>query len=513
MEKAEPIIAKPIIDPPSKVTTLKRQGTHRRAISLSVSFQHKPPSINLQNTGSSIIDSPRLSPTSPSIDDTSPLDSPSAGRNSPILSPNRHAAFEFGDDIVDSVPETISGPLPICLSPTSPTSISNLPPFPPRRNSNFNPDHLTSPMNPMILHKTLINSCVSLEYLHNLLHHGAIEFINYPDTHGRTPLHISSKMGSILLTRLLLTHGADPSIARNDQKTPLHIAASIPSFEMCALLLAYRADVTALDSNSRTPLLEAVETGHYETVKLLLDTCFNLPNSHLLASLQIAGVRGTSKIFKILLDRLNDVINKDVVHASAYGGDVEIAQMVVKKFPPHLFPEMIFATEIALQRGNVSFAKILVESGFPLSFPSTSGLKKTPIHWLSEYIDTHQLSDDKINEIAKFVCSCESFDFNLEDEDEDIAGDSLWILFVKHYNLDFCKKAATTMIKAGYCPQAPVSGLEHYIITQEDDIKFLWVSKGKNSLTDALPSEILNKVRSWVYANDITSPYTFDSSP
>ena len=42
-----------------------------------------------------------------------------------------------------------------------------------------------------------------------LLEHGADA--NYPDNHGRTPLHIASQRGFIDIVRLLLHHGADPN--------------------------------------------------------------------------------------------------------------------------------------------------------------------------------------------------------------------------------------------------------------------------------------------------------------
>ena len=71
---------------------------------------------------------------------------------------------------------------------------------------------------------------------------------------GFTPLHLSSRVGNVHVTALLLERGADVSCATADGWTPLHGAAVEGELGTVRLLLERGADPTATTNAGRTPL-------------------------------------------------------------------------------------------------------------------------------------------------------------------------------------------------------------------------------------------------------------------
>ncbi|KAJ1564396.1 hypothetical protein HK096_008176 [Nowakowskiella sp. JEL0078] len=480
--------------PPANEPALpvKRRNSHRRAVSMTFAVS-LPKSLSGADTPKAMVDMFAIPESNPSSPSSSPRMTGTATFpgfsqfESVPRSPKRTSITELSN-----LPSQF-GPFPICHSLTAHPTPSNILPLPNlKRHTSLKTDAKTSPY---ILHLSLINSCASLDYLHALLHRGAMDNINTRDNHGRTPLHIAVTIGSVSITRLLLSHGADPNVRRKDRRTALHLAAAIPSFEMCALLLAHRADATAVDVRSRTPLLDAVESGHYDTVKLLLDTCAALPREHRLAALQVSGIAGTARVFKLLLDELEDSVDADVVCAAAYGGDLEIAAMVCAR--RNRTEDVGRAVDIALQNAKFGFATALVADGGVVS-------DLNPVALLAEWID-NKVEVKRLRQIAEF-CVAWKGDGYVDDDD---VGDTLWALFVQHWNDEVCRKAGERMLVTGYRPAGPVSGMEQWIITEQDDVMFNWVAKTKNVITEKLPVEVLARIRFWVYANDVVKPYCY----
>lgn len=102
---------------------------------------------------------------------------------------------------------------------------------------------------------------------------------------GATPFLRAAQSGDIALMKLLLEHGADPSIATNAKVTPLMVASGIgwvegvtyewskqSTLEAVKLLLDLGADVNAQDLlDGRTALMGAAHKGRNDVIQLLVE--------------------------------------------------------------------------------------------------------------------------------------------------------------------------------------------------------------------------------------------------
>ena len=50
------------------------------------------------------------------------------------------------------------------------------------------------------------------------------KYVNEPDKHGTTPLHLAAKRWNVALLKLLLAHQGDVTAKNRDGETPLHLA-------------------------------------------------------------------------------------------------------------------------------------------------------------------------------------------------------------------------------------------------------------------------------------------------
>jgi len=137
-----------------------------------------------------------------------------------------------------------------------------------------------------------------LDYLKLLIAHGANANARVKDstetrtifTHqwlyedGATAFLRAAQSGDITVMRLLLSAGADPTIATANNTTPLMVASGIgwvegvtnersakENLEAIKLLLELGADVNAVDGDGRTALHGAAHKGRSEVVQLLVD--------------------------------------------------------------------------------------------------------------------------------------------------------------------------------------------------------------------------------------------------
>jgi ankyrin repeat protein len=104
--------------------------------------------------------------------------------------------------------------------------------------------------------------------------------ISLRNTSGKTPLHgiltnfSPSPEGKVIETvRRLLEYGADPNIRCDggSGSTPLHLASFGGSLEVTRLLLSYGANIDEKDGEGKTPFRLASSYGHNEIMRLLLE--------------------------------------------------------------------------------------------------------------------------------------------------------------------------------------------------------------------------------------------------
>ena len=106
---------------------------------------------------------------------------------------------------------------------------------------------------------------------------------------GSTPFLQAAKLGDVPLMRVLLEHGADPSIKTEEGATPLMAAAGVgiwqlgesagtneDVFEAVKLCYELGNDVNAVDANGYTALHGAAHRGSNDIVKFLVDKGANI---------------------------------------------------------------------------------------------------------------------------------------------------------------------------------------------------------------------------------------------
>lgn len=163
---------------------------------------------------------------------------------------------------------------------------------------------------------------------------------------GSTVLVDALRGGSVECTRLLLEHGANPSIADHAQCTPLHFAST--DVELLKLLVQYGADPKA--GVVGTPLFYAAHFGDPASVKFLLEHGAN-PNARdgkWQTPLSVAVVNNHAEAVQLLVDSGAD--------ATALVGEAR---------------EYLLA--VAVQKGNSAVVRSLINAGASLDALSPEG--------------------------------------------------------------------------------------------------------------------------------------------
>ncbi len=128
--------------------------------------------------------------------------------------------------------------------------------------------------------------------------------VNQFDSFGRLPLSRACE-NSIAMVRLLLAHGANPSLSNGDGTHALHYCAAFGLCRRLQALLAAGVEVDLLEeSSSESALYAACEEGQFACAKLLLEQGAD-PNlgSKSTTPLMAASRHGSLAIVNLLLER------------------------------------------------------------------------------------------------------------------------------------------------------------------------------------------------------------------
>lgn len=89
---------------------------------------------------------------------------------------------------------------------------------------------------------------------------------------GFTPLGLAAFFSKLDVVTLLLSRGADPTMASHNAMhvAPIHSAVAARDLPITEVLLAHGADVNAIQADEYTPLHEAAQNGDVEMIALLL---------------------------------------------------------------------------------------------------------------------------------------------------------------------------------------------------------------------------------------------------
>ena len=94
--------------------------------------------------------------------------------------------------------------------------------------------------------------------------------INSKDEAENTPLHHAAMIGSIEMTELLLSKGADINAQNTQSNTPLHEAIQNRKENISALLIEKGADLTKINIHQQTPLHRAASLNQKQTGEILI---------------------------------------------------------------------------------------------------------------------------------------------------------------------------------------------------------------------------------------------------
>lgn len=216
------------------------------------------------------------------------------------------------------------------------------------------------------LHNAAIDGSVAITEL--LLSKGAD--INSANTQLNTPLHLAIMNGKDEVSKILIKKGSDLSKQNIVKKTPLHLTVRYNRKAIAELLIAKGSVIDCKDDRLRTPLgLAARETGNVDIAKLLIrngadinvkDVDNNMP-------LNFAAWKGFTGMIDLLLDKGADFDISDgrvlrMLRYAANSGSVRLFRVVSAK------GEDLFTNEsvnndlmrFAIAGGSVDIVKMLL---------------------------------------------------------------------------------------------------------------------------------------------------------
>jgi ankyrin repeat protein len=168
--------------------------------------------------------------------------------------------------------------------------------------------------------------------------------VDVKDPLGTTPLHYVALYGNTESVRILLDRGADPNARNKSEATPLIYGAY--NFDKARLLIEKGGDVNAQTSNGSTPLSVAASVhGNAATVRLLLE--------------KGAAVSAASGTLRSPLLR------------AAYGGDLEMVQLLLEKGADPKLKAPITALGWATFGANYEAVGVLIEAGCDVNAANT----------------------------------------------------------------------------------------------------------------------------------------------
>ncbi|RSL74607.1 hypothetical protein CEP53_000177 [Fusarium sp. AF-6] len=137
--------------------------------------------------------------------------------------------------------------------------------------------------------------------------------VDAKDSREQTPLHLTIRQDSTILTELLLRLGASVDAKNWINQTPLHLAATRGLNDAVKLLIQAKADVNAEDTERQKPLHNTVKWGDGGTVRLLIDAGaeVDVKGQFDQTPLHLAAERGYGDAVRLLIDEKVDVNARD----------------------------------------------------------------------------------------------------------------------------------------------------------------------------------------------------------
>ncbi|CAF3495384.1 unnamed protein product [Fusarium graminearum] len=125
-------------------------------------------------------------------------------------------------------------------------------------------------------------------------------------------LHDAARRGRVNDVKMLLDQGVSPA-AFYDGKSPLHTSTMLGNVEVTRLLCDRRVDIEAKDEHDRTALILAALSSKHETLKLLLEKGADIEakDKYDRTALILTALSSRHKTLKLLLEKGADIEAKD----------------------------------------------------------------------------------------------------------------------------------------------------------------------------------------------------------
>ena len=191
------------------------------------------------------------------------------------------------------------------------------------------------------------------------------------DAEGFTALLASAQRGCLAVTKLLVNAGADLQATNGLAHTPLHLAADKGHVGVARELLKAGADPQATNALGHTPLLLAAERGHLEVLTALVKAGADLEakNSDGFRSLHMAAQNGHLEVATALIEADADLAAKNVgggtpLYLAAANGRSAVARALIDAGanPDARLPSGDTPLYSAATKGHLGVVKVLLRA-------------------------------------------------------------------------------------------------------------------------------------------------------
>jgi hypothetical protein len=210
-------------------------------------------------------------------------------------------------------------------------------------------------------HQNILQACTigNLRIVEVLLEHGADA--SYRSPQGMTPIQLAAMTDDFFIAKLLLDHGATPSVAYNTV-SPLQVAVNNDNATMAMLLLRYGADVNHLDSTRTSALVTAVQNGDADIIDMLLlhgaDT--NVVNVDGVSALYFAVNTNNVALLTLLLRHGLDATRGNLLYLAFYLNHTEVALLMMSAGATLSCQYVDLAMQYAVAHSNVELCKRVI---------------------------------------------------------------------------------------------------------------------------------------------------------